>query len=74
MTVGSWAILLQPVCGLVCNLTSLHLLWQAPGSPQSDNTLSFWDAKLQAGPQPESTLIQPSQATLSSTPYLTTKA
>lgn len=53
MTVGLWANLLQPVCGLACNLTSLHPLWQAPGSPQSDCTLSLWEAELHTSPHPE---------------------
>lgn len=77
---GLRASLLQPVCGPVCNLTSLHPLWQAPGSPQSDYTLSFWEAKLDTvtSPLPPQDDTQSTksgiQATLSSPPYLSTKA
>lgn len=78
MTGGLRANLLQPVCGLACNLTSLHPLWQAPGSKQSDYTLSLCEAKLHtSAPQPQDDTQSTKsgiQGTRSSPPYLSTKA
>lgn len=67
MAVGLWSILLQPGWALACNLTSLHLQWQAPWSAHRHRTLSLWKGKLHA-------TEQGSQATLSPTPYLTAAA